>query len=93
MIEPTGVLDLWTLFVELTFGGFWIAVIGLSLTMFLIMGWLGRISIYSVTVYIMMFILSMALGYGYIAINVFISAGLIIAFIFSLKGYLDRGGQ
>lgn len=82
-------LDLWTLFVHYTFGGFWLAVGGLALVMFIIMGVLGRISIYSVTWYLVMFVLAMTLGYGYIIINVLITAALIIAFIFSWKSYID----
>lgn len=93
MIEPTGVFDFWTLLVELTFGGFWITVISLMLVMFIIMGWLGRISIFSCTLYLSTFLLSMTLGYGYASLNLFISLALIVAFVYSVKGYLDRGGQ
>ena len=84
-------LDLWNLFVNQVFGGFWIAVIGLVLVIFIIMGVLGRISIYSTTWYCGMFILAMTLGYGYVIANIAITLALIIALIFSWKGYIDRG--
>lgn len=82
-------LDLWTLFVHYTFGGFWFAVIGLILVMFVIMGILGRMSIYSVMWYLVMFVFAMALGYGYVLLNTIITFALIIAFIFSWKSYFD----
>lgn len=84
-------LDLWNLFVNQVFGGFWLAVVGIALVIFIIMGVLGRISIYSVTWYCVMFILAMALGYSYVMINLAITLALIIALIFSWKGYIDRG--
>jgi len=82
-------LDLFSLFVQYTFGGFWMAVLGLALLIFIIMGVLGRMSIYSVTWYVVMFILAMTLGYGYVTLNVFITLALIVAFIFSWKSYID----
>lgn len=82
-------LDLWTLFVHYVFGGFWIAIIGLMLVMFIIMGVLGRISIYSVTWYLVMFFFAMSLGYGYVPLNILITVVLLVAFYFSGKSYLD----
>ena len=82
-------LDFWTLFVQYIFGGFWMAVFGIALLIFIIMGVLGRISIYSVTWYIMMFFLAMTLGYGYVTLNIFITLALIVATIFSWKSYID----
>ena len=90
--EMSGALDLWTLFVVYVFGNFWIAVLALTLVMYIIMGIFGRISIYSCTWYAAMFILVMALGYGYVTVNILISLGLLVAFYFALKGYMDRGG-
>lgn len=85
-------LDLWTLFVQYTFGSFWIAVIGITLMMFIIMGVLGRISIYSCTMYSLMFLLTMGLGFGYITLTILITLSVIIALYFSWKGYIDSKG-
>lgn len=59
-------LDLWTLFVEIIFGGFWITVGCLILVMFIIMGVFGRVSITSVISFLAIFLLAMVLGYGYV---------------------------
>ena len=93
VIESSGALDLYVLFVDMVFGGFWFSVIGMALVMFIIMGFLGRISVYTCTWYIAMFILSMSLGYGFTTVNILISLSLILAFMFSLQGYLERKGQ
>ncbi len=93
VIETLGALDLYTIFINYIFGGFWMAILGLTLLIFIIMGVLGRMSIYTVTWYCAMFILSLTIGYGYITLNIFITIILIIALIFSIKGFLDRGGQ
>lgn len=90
---PTGILDLWTLFVNLMFGSFWGAVIGLALLIYFMMGFLGRTSIYSTTIFIGLFILAMTLGYGIVTLNILITLFLLVAFYFAVTGWLDRGGQ
>ena len=90
---PLGSLDLWTLLVDLVFGGFWMSVIGMALVIFIIMGFLGRISIFTCQWYISMFVLSMSLGYGMATVNLVLSTILVVMFMFSLRGYLDRTGQ
>jgi len=80
-------MDLYTLFVEQIFGGFWIATIGLSM-IFLLMLAFGGVSAYSIGLFLMVFFLAMALGYGlsFITVPIFI-------FIFTwsvlqiIKGY------
>lgn len=89
VIEPTGALDLWTLFVQYSFGGFWMAVIGLGLLLFIIMAVLGRMSIITVSYILLMFLLAMTLGYGFVTLNILITAFLIIAFIYSWKSWVD----
>jgi hypothetical protein len=89
MVAEIAALDFFTLFVQYVFGSFWLAVFGLSLVMFVIMGVLGRISIYSTMWYGLMFIQVMALGYGYVLITTFITLCLLIAFFFSWKSYID----
>lgn len=88
-LELTGALDFWNLFVNGVFGGFWMAVIGLMAVMFIIMGVLGRISIYTVTWVLIMFFLAMTLGYGFVTLNIFITLALLIAFYFSWVRYLN----
>jgi hypothetical protein len=81
-------LDLWVLFVQYTFGNFWLALLGLSLVMFVIM-MLGRMSIYSSVMYLIMFWLVMAIGYAYITISIIITIVLLSAAIFSVISYLN----
>ena len=88
-VNITGALDFWSLFVSGVFGGFWLAVIGIILVMFIIMGILGRISVYSVTWYCIMFFLAMTLGYGYVTLNIFITLALLVAFYFSWIRYFS----
>ena len=89
MVVNIAALDLWTLFVSGEFGGFWMTVVGLMLVMFIIMGVLGRISIYSVTWYCVMFLLAMTLGYGFVTLNIFITLALLVAFYFSWVRYFN----
>lgn len=91
MIPITGALDLWTLFINYVFGSFWLAVIGLCLLMFIIL-MLGRISIYTSTMYIILFVLAMALGYGIVIVNMFITLMMLVAFYFSWIKYLNSAG-
>lgn len=90
MVVEIAALDLWTLFVDYVFGSFFVAVLGVALLMFIIMGVLGRISIYSVTWYLIMFTLAMTIGYGLITLNILITLSLLIAFSFSWKSYFDK---
>lgn len=93
VVEPTGALDLFTLLVGYIFGNFWITIIGLAAIMFLIMGWLGRISIYSCMWMLMCFAAIMAFGYGVTIVSTLILTAIVLAFIYSLIGYINRGGQ
>lgn len=88
-IQP---LDFWNVFVNLIFGGFWVAVLGLALLFFVIM-MIGRVSIYSNMWFAGLFILAMSLGYGYMIISLIISLAILIAFILAMRGYIERGGQ
>jgi len=87
--EEIAALDFFTLFVSYVFGSFWIAVLGLAFVMFIVMGVLGRISIYSTMWYCIMFIQVMALGYGYLLITTTVTLLLMIGFFFSWKSYID----
>jgi len=89
VVEEIAALDLWTLFVVYTFGSFFISVIGITLLLFIIMGVLGRISIYTTTWICILFILAMTLGYSYVTINLIITLCLLIGLYFSWKAYIE----
>jgi len=82
-------LDFWTVFVEYVFGNFWLAVIGIAGLIFAIMAFLGRVSIYSVSLYLLMFFMAMALGYGYNLLSILITLIVVFMFISSVKSYID----
>ena len=65
-------MDLWTLFVENVFGGFWMSVFGLCALIFMILA-LGRLSGWSIISFIIVFFLAMAIGYGYPLVLVLIT--------------------
>jgi hypothetical protein len=90
MVAEVATFDLWTIFVQYVFGGFWLAVICIALLIFIIMGFMGRISIYSTSWYILLFFLSMTLGYGFVTLNTLITLSLLVAFFFSMQRYLDN---
>ena len=89
MAVEVAALDLWDLFVNNIFGGFIMAVAGITLLIFIIMGILGRMSIYSTTWYCIMFLLAMGLGYGYAITSIAITLMLIISLIFSITSYIN----
>jgi hypothetical protein len=70
-------LDFWSLFVEYTFGGFWLAVIGIAGIMLVIMGILGKMSMFTVTWYLAFFLLAMTMGAGINLLNVLITIALL----------------
>ena len=86
--EVMAALDLWTLFVNYIFGGFWLAIVGIMILIFAIM-MMGKISINITTWYVIMFLMCMSLGYGWIPLQVIITALLLVASFYSWKGYLD----
>ena len=87
MVIETSALDLWNLFVVSIFGGFWMAVVGIVILLFIIMGVLGRISIYSATWICIMFLFAMTLGYGYLILNSITTLALLIGLFFSWRNY------
>jgi hypothetical protein len=56
--------DLYQVFVEQVFGGFWTSVLGLVGIMFIIMGLIGGLSPLTTMTYCGIFVLAMAIGYG-----------------------------
>lgn len=91
MVATLAVLDLYNLFVNYICGGsFWMAVVLIALTMFVIGGLLGRISVYSTTMICVMFIMAATLGSGYVTLNVFITFALLLGTVYSAKAYLTK---
>jgi hypothetical protein len=60
---PLPAYDLYQVFVEHVFGGFWLSVIGLMFIMFVIMALLGGLSSWTSMTYCGLFLLAMAIGY------------------------------
>jgi len=83
-------LDIYSLVVDYIFGSFWMGVIGIGLLLFIIGGVLGRISIWTITWYCVMFILAMTIGYGYITINILITLMLLLGVIYCAKSYFTK---
>ena len=84
-------MDLWTLLVENVFGGFWLAIVGLTIIFTIILA-LGTVSAFGIIIFCTFFWLAMAIGYGYPLITVFI--GIIISAwaIYQWVSWMERGG-
>ena len=88
-------IDLWSLFVEYTFGGFYTAILGLAL-IFIVILMLGGTSIYTAIWFAGIFLFVMCLGNGTWLIVIPISIMIIFNFIKGLTAFVDayyRGGQ
>jgi len=89
MVVELAALDFFGLFVSYVFGSFWLAIIGLVFVMFVIMGVLGRVSIWTTMWYCILFIQVMALGYGYVLVTTVITLILFLSFIFSWRTWVE----
>ena len=88
-------MDLWTLLVEYTFGGFYSAVFGMAF-IFLIILMMGGVSIFTAFWFVGIFLFTMFLGNGTWIIVLPISAIILFQFIRGITAYVDayyRGGQ
>ena len=65
-------IDLWTLLVVDLFQGFWLAVVGL-VVLFWIIFVIGKVSQVTVFNFMSIFILAMAIGYGYEIVSILIT--------------------
>jgi len=83
--------DLYTVFVESVFGGFWLSVLGLSIIFFILMGPIGGLSQFTVMHYCMIFIYAMAIGYMQILLILPIWISLIGWFAFQLFKTINSG--
>ena len=70
-------IDLWTLIVTDIFGSFWLAVMGMALTMWVIFV-MGKVSQVTSLNFLSIFILALCIGYGYLLVSI----GLTILIIF-----------
>ena len=74
-------IDLWTLLVVNLFQSFWLAVIGLA-ALFWIMFMIGKVSQSTSLNFISIFILAMAIGYGYALVTILLTVlTLVIHFL------------
>lgn len=83
------VMDLYTLFIENVFGGFWLAVIGLAAVFFLMLA-MGGVSAYSIGIFVMVFALAMAIGYGNSIITVPIVIFILSWSILQIKRHYEE---
>lgn len=83
-------MDLWTLFVENVFGGFWLAVFGLAFVILIILA-LGNCSSFTVLTYVTIFLMAMAIGYGHPIVTIPIVIAVLMWSIMQWYGWLERG--
>ena len=84
-------MDLWSLFIENIFGGFWMSIVGLIAVMGIIL-MLGSVGFPTVIIFSMFFILAMAIGYGHPIITIPIVIIILATFTFEIIGFIDKGG-
>jgi len=82
-------MDLYTLFVENLFGGFWLSVFSLSIIYALMLAF-GSVSGYSIMLFLMVFLLAMSLGYGVSLVSVTITLFIATWFIIQLVKSYDN---
>jgi len=83
--------DLYTIFVEAIFGGFWLSVFGLALLMYFMMAIIGQVSQFTNVVYCSIFVYAMAIGYTQPLIIIFIWIVLLGTGIFQIFRSLNSG--
>lgn len=83
--------DLYTVFVEAVFGGFWLSVLGLAIIMFVLMGPLGGLSQFTTMHYCMIFVYAMALGYTHPLILIPIWTAMMGWTVFQIFKYINSG--
>ncbi len=81
-------IDLWTLLVVNLFGSFWMAVIGISVMMYIIMV-IGKVSQVTTINFLSIFILSMAIGYAYAPIAIIITMLLLVVHLFAIPRLIN----
>lgn len=86
---PFPMINLWDLFVEYTFGSFWIAVFFIALIYFILL-MLGGISYYTVIIFMLYYFTAMAIGYGYPLITVGITVFALVYMMFQIFKLVDN---
>ena len=84
-------MDLWSLFVENIFGGFWLSIGGILVVMNIIL-MMGGVGFLTVIIFSAFFILAMAIGYGHPIITIPIVIAIFTGFILELIGFMESGG-
>jgi hypothetical protein len=84
-------LSIWDLLVEQVFGGFWLSVVGLTFIFFIVLT-IGTVSIFDILVFLLFFLLAMALGYGYAIVTIPIVILVVAWAIFQYMRFQERGG-
>ena len=81
-------IDLWTLLVVNLFQSFWLAVIGL-MVLFWIIFVIGKVSQVTVFNFMSIFILAMAIGYGYNLISILITMTILTMHLFVIPKMIN----
>ena len=87
-----GFMDLWTLFVENVFGGFWMSVFGMSIIFMITMA-IGGVSAVSMFFILGLFFFAMAIGYGFTPLAVFFTIAVFGFMLFQINQWMERGGS
>lgn len=82
------VFDLWTFFVVEVFGGFWISVFALMIVIALIL-FFGGVSWFTVMIYEILFLMSMAIGYGYVIITIPLFTAVVFWTVVQIMRYIN----
>jgi len=76
-------IDLWQLLVVNLFQGFWLAVVGISFLMWIIF-MIGKVSQVTSLNFISIFILAMAIGYGYSMVSILLTIAILVLHLFAI---------
>ena len=82
--------DLYGVFVESVFGGFWLSVAGLAFVMFIIMTIVGGLSMWTTLTYLGFFIMTMAIGYTQPMIIIPIWSALMIWSVIQWSRFINQ---
>lgn len=83
-------LNLWDLFIEYTFGNFFMAVIVLAILFMIILA-MGTLSWVTSIIFIMSFLLSMMIGYGYPIFSVSIATFGVVFLLYEIWKWAGGG--
>ena len=82
------IIDLWTLLVIDLFQSFWMAVIAVAALLWVIMA-IGRVSQLTTLNFISIFLLTMAIGYGYSLIGILIFIGYFVMHLLAVPRMIN----